>query len=255
MVKVLIADRDPRSREFLLALCKSKGHKVEAAGNSGEALKKIQDEQINVMFLDCDLPGMNIIDLVSVINELKRDLHVIVTAEKLDSAMEIKVRTKKIFYYAKKPFEPDEIEKVMRAVSDKITSNELVKKGVVVEDEVRASEEKLFEGVEERAEKDEKKELGDLKEEIDRLKKQNPKELKSYQKQAFETISETGSAVVKKIKDTDRTISKAVGSVPVPKLEFLRKTLTKPIEFFDNSMTKLSKQVTNIFYHKEKNEF
>ncbi len=255
MVKVLIADRDPRSREFLLALCKSKGHRVEAAGNSGEALIKIQDEDINVMFLDCELPGMNVIDLVSVINELKRDLHVIVTAERPDSAMEIKVRTKKIFYYAKKPFEPDEIDKVMKAVSDKITSNELIKKGIVIEDKAEESEEKLFEGVETHAEKDEEKELEDLKGKIERLKKPESKELKSYQKQVFETISGTGSAAVRKIQDADRTISKAVGNVPVPKLEFLRKTLTKPIKFFDNSMTKLSKQFTSIFYYKEKNEF
>ena len=160
MLKVLIADRDPRSREFLLALCKSKGYEVEAAGNSGEALKKIQDEGINVMFLDCDLPGMNITDLVSVINELKRDLHVIITAKQLNSKIEVQVRTKEIFYFAKKPLEPDEIDKVMKAVSDKITSNELIKKGIVIKD---------------KAEEDEEKELKELKGEIDRLKKQEPK--------------------------------------------------------------------------------
>jgi len=251
MLKVLIAEREPRSREFLLALCQSKGYKTEVAGNSGEALRKIQDEGIDVTFLDCDLPGMNIIELVSVINELKRDLPVIITAEQPNNSIEIQVRTKKIFYFANKPLDSDEIEKVMKAVIDKITSRELIKKYKVLEDKVKVVGKERVEGVEKPSKKDEMREL---KEEYDRLKKRVPAKLKSYKNQIFETISETGSSAAKKIQDADKTISKAVGSVPVPKLEFFRRTLTRPISFIDNSMTKLSKQITNIFVRKEKNE-
>jgi len=245
MSKVLIADRDPRSREFLLALCKSKGYEVEVAGNSGDALRKIQDEGIDVIFLDCDLPGMNTIDLVSVINELKRDLPIIITAEQPYNSIEIQVRSKKIFYFADKPLESDEIEKVIMAVSDKITSKELIKKDRVIEGKVKVSGE-------ERAKKDE---MRKLKEEYDGIKKQVPEKLKSYKNQIFETISETGSAAARKIQDADRTISKAVGNVPVPKLEFFRRTLNRPISFIDNSMSKLSKQFTNIFITKKKTKF
>ncbi len=249
MLKVLIADRDPHSREFLLALCKGKGYEVEVAGNSGDALRKIQDEGIDVIFLDCDLPGMNIVDLVSVINELKRDLPVIITAEQPNNTIEIQVRSKKIFYFADKPLESNEIEKVMNAVVDKIASKELVKKYKVIEDKVKVVGEERVERVEKRAKKDE---MIKLKEEYDTHKKQVPEKLKSYKNQLFETISETGSAAARKIQDADRTISKAVGNVPVPKLEFFRRTLTRPISFIDNSMNKLSKQITNIFIMKKK---
>ena len=254
MLKVLICDCDFKMRELLLALCKSKGCKVDTAENSGMALMKIQNNEINAIFLDFDFPGMNIVDLVSVINQLRKHLYIILTAKNPDPTKELELRTKNIFYFAHKPIDPNEIESIINTLTDLI-----IKKEKVIEDKVIISDEELSEVVgkvkkvkaitisKESSEK-EKYAKGKIKEKG---------EIKSYPylplDKVYRKTLEINKSIVQDICNLDRTISNTVKNISLPKKEILQRTLIRPIKFINTYVNNTMYKIINIFHKYDKN--
>lgn len=61
--KILIVDDEPSVRQFFDDVLTEKGYEVMSAQNAGEALKTLEKDDINVIFLDLKLFGMNGIEL------------------------------------------------------------------------------------------------------------------------------------------------------------------------------------------------
>ena len=59
MVKLLIADPDPDTREHLRHLFAAGGIGVEVTGNGEEALRVAVDQDIDIVIAELDLPGMD----------------------------------------------------------------------------------------------------------------------------------------------------------------------------------------------------
>lgn len=241
MQKALIAEGDLRVRELLLALCKSKRYEVETGANSGEVLQKIQHEHINVCFLDFALPGMNIVDLVSVINELRKNIYIVITADQPDYALEIKVRSKNIFYFAHKPINPDEIEKILQAVTELIKEKENV-----IEDDVVVADEKLFkviENVKIRNSVDISKDSG---EKYNEVRKQEEGKIEYVIGKVHNEVFKIDTSINRNVLNLGRTISDSVAKISLLKTEILQKTLIRQIKFVDDSINGVLSKITNI---------
>ncbi len=76
--KVLIVDDDKSIRDFLTNFLKLKGYAwVSSVSTGQEALDTIKKEDIKLVFLDIKLPGMDGIEALRKIKELKQDTDVI----------------------------------------------------------------------------------------------------------------------------------------------------------------------------------
>jgi len=62
--KILIADRNPRIREFLRRELAASGHRVRSVNSAGDLLKAIySDNRIDLLILDPDFPYMDVVEL------------------------------------------------------------------------------------------------------------------------------------------------------------------------------------------------
>ncbi len=68
--KILIVDDEPSVRQFFDDVLTEKGYEVMSVQNAGEALKTLEKDDINVIFLDLKLFGMNGIELCRQIKAL-----------------------------------------------------------------------------------------------------------------------------------------------------------------------------------------
>ena len=121
MLNVLLAVQDPESKELLSVLCQEKGCNAIVADSSFVVSENILDEDIDILFLDLALPGLNIENNMTAVREILRELPVIIIAEEPDLASEINVRKRNIFYFALKPLNPSEIEQVLQAAINIVT--------------------------------------------------------------------------------------------------------------------------------------
>ncbi|MFH1034915.1 MAG: response regulator [Pseudomonadota bacterium] len=61
--KILVVDDEPDIRDILCSLFQEFGYEVAAAPGAREALSILEQEPIQVMLLDLNMPGMNGLDL------------------------------------------------------------------------------------------------------------------------------------------------------------------------------------------------
>ena len=75
---VLIVDDDPNVRIPIQEFLEASGFKVSSAGNAEKALDLIQQDGINVVITDIQLPGMNGLEFTDTLKKQKNDIDVIV---------------------------------------------------------------------------------------------------------------------------------------------------------------------------------
>ncbi|QCR31405.1 response regulator [Lysinibacillus sp. SGAir0095] len=76
MKKILIVDDQKGIRLLLNEVFSREGYKVYQASNGVEALKIIENEEINCVMLDMKIPGMNGIEILSRIREKNLEMPV-----------------------------------------------------------------------------------------------------------------------------------------------------------------------------------
>ena len=85
------------------------GHQLIAVHNIRDVLLTIQNEKVNVVVFDSSLQNPMDYESISLMKGLKRQLPIIVTADKNNPEMESRIRQKGIFYYHVKSFGTDEL--------------------------------------------------------------------------------------------------------------------------------------------------
>ncbi len=74
LARILVVDDDDQMRDLLQAFLTDEGYNVIAASNGKDALKAMEDEKPDLVFLDIEMPEMN---GLGVLNEMQqRSLHI-----------------------------------------------------------------------------------------------------------------------------------------------------------------------------------
>ena len=111
--RILIVDDDIVLGESMVNILESVGYQVEVV-NSGKAAKiKIQNQFYNLVLLDIKLPDITGIELLSIINQHSPRTRKIVLTGFPDTSTAIKAVNEKADAYLVKPFEAENLIKVI----------------------------------------------------------------------------------------------------------------------------------------------
>ncbi len=131
MAYILVVEDEEKYRQILRIMLSLKGHKIDEAADGQEALKKIKEENYDLIISDIRMPGLNGLELLAKVKELSPPVPVVfITAyATVDSAVEA-MRAGAVDYIPK-PFEEERIHlTVERAlgISRLISEKEALKK-------------------------------------------------------------------------------------------------------------------------------
>ncbi len=126
MFKVLVVDDSNSIIIFMSRLLKNKFDcYVLTAGNGLEALSILEDEEVDIIFLDITMPIMNGVETLQAIrqNTTLKDIPVIILSSVADKDIIDKVKELKINSYMLKPLTYDTAYKTIRKIFDKINAD------------------------------------------------------------------------------------------------------------------------------------
>lgn len=110
-IKILVVDDVKSVRTVINALFKSEGFKVFEAGNGNEALNVLNENHIDLVISDVNMPDMDGFELLKRIreNEKLKDIFVVLLTGKSDSENEIEGLTMGADDYITKPIDPQKV--------------------------------------------------------------------------------------------------------------------------------------------------
>jgi CheY-like chemotaxis protein len=120
--KVLVADDDRTTRHAITSLLRDANYEVTAAEDGIDALRKVQREEFDLVFLDIWMPGMSGLEVLACIRSGKYHPKVIIMTS--DSTPETLLRAvrEQAYEYISKPFPPKEaVEVAQRALEEGAT--------------------------------------------------------------------------------------------------------------------------------------
>jgi DNA-binding response OmpR family regulator len=115
-LKILVVDDEPAMVGALGALLGQAGHRIVAAYDGEEALRRFRDEAPDLVLLDLAMPGMDGATVCRRIREMS-DTPVIVVSGERDHAATIELLDLGADDYVRKPFRSDELLARVRAVA------------------------------------------------------------------------------------------------------------------------------------------
>jgi len=117
--KILIVDDEPFNLDLLEQELTDQGYTVERAINGGEALKKIDSFQPDLIFLDYQMPGMNGLEVLKEIRKRGNDVPVVMLTAHATIDRAVQAMKEGASDYIPKPFEPDHIALVVQKVLER----------------------------------------------------------------------------------------------------------------------------------------
>jgi len=115
MFSVLVTDDDEYIRGLLREALTKEGYEVETVESGAIAIKKVLKQTVNVLILDIYMAGMCGIDVIPLIKKARPHLPIIVITGDTSVETERKVRAQGVFYYFVKPFDLEEMKKVVKS--------------------------------------------------------------------------------------------------------------------------------------------
>lgn len=109
MESILIVDDDKKLQAMLCAILESAGYRAFTADSGDEALKKIIDENFDLILLDNQLPGTSGLEVLEQAKKLNPDLNIIMLTGNRDINNAIKAMKLGASDYIIKPFDKDEL--------------------------------------------------------------------------------------------------------------------------------------------------
>ncbi|MBM9616071.1 sigma-54-dependent Fis family transcriptional regulator [Desulfobulbus rhabdoformis] len=119
MSSILVVDDELSMREFLRILLEKEGYQVTVAPDGTNALQLAQDHPFDLMISDIRMPGMSGLELLAQIKEPQPDIGVIMITAFASPDDAVTAMKNGAFDYITKPFNVDEIKRVVRAVLKK----------------------------------------------------------------------------------------------------------------------------------------
>lgn len=115
MSSILIADDDEYIGKLLEKILVKEGYEVEAVESGDEAIKEISRKHFDVLLLDICMKGINGINAIPLIKKIDSRIRIIIITADHSVSTEQRTRKEDIFHYLLKPFEFEELKKVIES--------------------------------------------------------------------------------------------------------------------------------------------
>jgi len=124
-IRILVVDDEPSMREFLEIFFRREGYAVETAPGVDEAVVCLENDEIDVVITDMQMPGGTGLDLLHSCREISPETMVIVITAYASTDSAIAAMKEGAYDYITKPFKVDEIRLVVeKALEKKLLSVE-----------------------------------------------------------------------------------------------------------------------------------
>ena len=144
---ILVIDDDEGTRRTLSMILERKGYEVETVGTSEEALRRVDEQAFNVVFLDVKLPDGRGPDLLKPLKEHHPDVDVIVFTGYASLETAVRALNEGATAYVTKPLDVDDVLAEVRKI---LKRQRLAKEKEAAQRRLRRSERRyrtLFDGV------------------------------------------------------------------------------------------------------------
>ena len=119
-IRVLIVDDDKRSLEILAEFVSKLGYNVLMSSDGLQAIKRIKEEELDVVLTDLKMPGADGIEVLKVAKETNPDLHVVIITGYASLETTLQAIKEGAYDYITKPFKLDEVAVVLKNLSERI---------------------------------------------------------------------------------------------------------------------------------------
>jgi two-component system response regulator AtoC len=141
-VRILVVDDEMIVREALSNYLREDGYEAVAVETGAEALRKVEGERWNVLFVDLKMPGMDGLEVLREVRKITSDVPVIIITAyaSIDSA--VQAMKDGAYDYIVKPFDPEAIALVVEKV---VEHQRLVQENILLRE--RLDQEYKFEEI------------------------------------------------------------------------------------------------------------
>lgn len=112
--KILIADDDKKTRDFVAAFLSYKGYQVYQASDGQDALEKIEINDVTLVITDLMMPRINGIEFIKKLKAMRPEIVTIAYSAFANSEMTASLLKAGAFFYLEKPFNLEELETHVR---------------------------------------------------------------------------------------------------------------------------------------------
>jgi two-component system response regulator PilR (NtrC family) len=116
---VLVIDDEPVLQDVLGTLLKGNGFEVLSATTAAEGLRRLRDDEVDVVLLDVMLPDRNGLELLPEIKSHDPDLPVVVITAYSSVESAIEAMRRGAFHYVPKPFKNEEVLHLVRRAAER----------------------------------------------------------------------------------------------------------------------------------------
>jgi CheY-like chemotaxis protein len=122
---ILSVDDEPANLRLLENILMPRGYEVISVASGEEALQKIKTGTIDLVLMDLMLPGMDGLQVSRKIKDNKkyRSIPIIMLTAHTGVESYIKSLSKEVFAYIQKPFETEELVRIMKAALEQSESD------------------------------------------------------------------------------------------------------------------------------------
>jgi len=115
---VLIVDDKDMIRDLIGDVVSRQGYKITTASNGGEALKKLQMQQFDLIFLDLVLPDMSGIDIFQVVKKAGgKETPVVIITGHSDAPIALEALSMNPVFFIRKPFQVNDVVHVLDTIT------------------------------------------------------------------------------------------------------------------------------------------
>ena len=141
-VRILVVDDEMIVREALSNYLREDGYEAVAVETGEEALKKVEGERWNVLFVDLKMPGMDGLAVLREVKKITSDLPVIIITAHASIDSAVQAMKDGAYDYIVKPFDPEAIALVVEKV---VEHQRLVQENILLRE--RLDQEYKFEEI------------------------------------------------------------------------------------------------------------
>ncbi len=113
---ILVVDDDPMIREILKEIIQKQGYRVSAVEDGESALKEIERQDFDLIFLDLMMPGTSGVDTLKSIKGKDKNAVVVIVTGFADDPLALKAMSLGPLFLIRKPFKEKDILEVLKIV-------------------------------------------------------------------------------------------------------------------------------------------
>ena len=118
-MNVLIVEDDEQIASSIIGWIEQWGYRAEMSLTGEDAIKKVRQNNLDLVLMDIYLPDMDAKDLIPKLRELKPKFKIITMTGYNTEELEREIRKLGIIYYMSKPFPPEELKTILDHISKK----------------------------------------------------------------------------------------------------------------------------------------